>query len=429
MPYGIEERPELQFPPLGICSLAAVLENEGYDVQIVDLAVIKWDYDYVKGQIKGFNPDIIGISALTASFPRTLQMSSYLKQEFPEIPIILGGIHPTFTDMKTLEENECIDMIVRREGELTFLELLETLKKGGDLSSILGLTYRDNGHIRRTEDRPFIKELDTLPIPAYHLLDTIDIYNKVQSQLMVSSRGCPNHCIFCSTSAYWGHFWRGMSPPRVLAEMDVLINDVKAQRIVFGDDLFTLNKKRVHQICDGLEERGSPVEWLCSVRADSIDLELLKHMKKAGCFGVFIGVESGSQESLNKMNKRTTVEKNLHAVKISKEAGLETTTSFLVGLPWETEADIRKNVEFAVTKLGSSEVIWSLLHPDVGSHIYNNMEEYGVEFVDSNLEHCMGNAPSVIKTRHLTADQLSALWVEAAIMLDHAEELKKEEEG
>lgn len=429
MPYGIDERPELQFPPLGILSLAAVLEEADYEVQIVDLAVIRWDYNYLKGKLKAFNPDIIGISALTASFPRTLEISRYLKEEFPDIPIVLGGIHPTFTDVKTLTENECVDFIVRREGEITFLEFLKVLENGGTFSSIPGLTYRDNGEIKRTPDRPFIKKLDDLPIPAYHLLETIEKYNEIQSQLVVSSRGCPNHCIFCSTSAYWGHFWRGMSPERVLAEMDILVCDFHAKRIVFGDDLFTLDKRRVHKICDGLEERGCYVEWLCSVRADSLDEELLKHMKSAGCFGVFIGVESGSQESLDRMNKRTTVEDNLSAVKMAKEAGLETTTSFLLGLPWEKEEDIRRNVEFAVTKLGSSEVIWSLLHPDVGSHIYNNLEEYGIEFVDGNLEHCMGNAPSVIKTRYLTADQLSALWVEAAIMLDHHEHFEEHEEG
>ncbi|MBU7042697.1 MAG: cobalamin B12-binding domain-containing protein [Theionarchaea archaeon] len=428
MPYGIDERPELQFPPLGICSLAAVLEEAGHDVQLVDLAVIKWDFEWLKNKLRSFTPDIFGISALTASFPRTLLISHFLHEEFPDIPIVLGGIHPTFTDEKTLSENDEIDIIVRREGEITFLELLKAMEKGTSFKSIDGLTYREDGRIIRTPDRPFIKDLDSLPIPAYHLLDTIDIYNKVQSQLIVSSRGCPNHCIFCSTSAYWGHFWRGMSPPRVLQEMDILVHEYNATRIVFGDDLFTLNKKRVHQICDGLQERGNYVEWLCSVRADSINLELLKHMKAARCVGVFIGVESGRQESLDKMNKRTTVNDNIQAVKMCKQANLETTTSFLLGLPWETEDNIRETIDFAVNKLGSSEVIWSLLHPDVGSHIYNNLPEYGIQFVDSNLEHCMGNAPSVISTTHLSADELSELWVEAAIMLDHTEEKEKEKE-
>jgi radical SAM superfamily enzyme YgiQ (UPF0313 family) len=428
MPYGIQERPELQFPPLGICSLAAILEEAGYDVQLVDLAVIEWDLEWLYKKLQSFHPDVLGISALTASFPRTILISKYLREKFPDIPFVLGGIHPTFTDKKTLSENDQIDIIVRREGEITFLELLSALKEGKSFKSIKGLTYRDNGRIISTEERPFIKDLDSLPIPAYHLLETIEIYNEVQSQLVVSSRGCPNHCIFCSTSAYWGHFWRGMSPSRVLKEMDILVHEYNATRIVFGDDLFTLNKKRVHHICDGLEERGNYVEWLCSVRADSIDLELLKHMKRSGCVGVFIGVESGRQESLDKMRKKTTVHDNLQAVKMCKKADLETTTSFVLGLPWETEADIRETIDFAVNKLGSSEVIWSLLHPDVGSHIYNHLEDYGIQFVDNNLEHCMGNAPSIISNRHLSADQLSELWVEAAIMLDHAEEKEKERE-
>jgi radical SAM superfamily enzyme YgiQ (UPF0313 family) len=428
MPYGIKERPELQFPPLGICSLAAVLEEADHDIQLVDLAVLTWDYEWLKKKIQSFNPEILGISALTASFPRTLLIARYLKEEFPDIPIVLGGIHPTFTDEKTLSENDCIDIIVRREGEITFLELLTAMQKGESFKSIDGLTFWDDGRIVRTPDRPFIRDLDSLPIPAYHLLETIDIYNEVQSQLVVSSRGCPNHCIFCSTSAYWGHFWRGMSPHRVLEEMDILVYEYNAKRIVFGDDLFTLNKKRVHQICDGLEERGNYVEWLCSVRADSIDLELLKHMKRARCVGVFIGVESGRQESLDKMMKRTTVETNLQAVQMCREANLETTTSFVLGLPWETEDNIKETIDFAVNRLGSSEVIWSLLHPDVGSRIYNNLEDYGIQFVDSNLEHCMGNAPSVISTPYLSADRLSELWVEAAIMLDHAEEKEKARE-
>lgn len=418
MPYGIEERPELQFPPLGILSLAAVLENADHEVQVVDLAVIDWDYDFIRGKLKAFGPDIIGIGALTASFPRTLKISQFLKQEFPETPIVLGGIHPTFTDVRTLTEHEFIDIIVRREGEITLVELLDALEKERDLSSVRGLTFRGNGNIVRTEDRPFIKNIDTLPIPSYHLLDTIEIYKKIQSLLMVSSRGCPNHCVFCSTSAYWGHFWRGRSASNVLKEVDVLVHDFKAGRIVFGDDLFTLDKKRVHQICDGLEERGAPMEWLCSVRADSVDLELLEHMKKAGCAGVFIGVETGRQESLDKMNKRIRVEDSIRAIEMCKKVGLKTTTSFILGLPWETSENIHETIEFAVHHCGSDEVIWSLLHPDVGSHIHDHLEEYGIEFVDDNLEHCMGNAPSVIRTPQLTADQLSALWVEAAILLD-----------
>lgn len=424
MPYSLSDAPDLQFPPLALCYLGAVVRECEHDVTLIDMTVSEMTIDDLRSRLVKIQPDVVGISCLSASYPKGTMIAALAKQVLPEPTVIMGGMHPTFTDRETIERYP-VDIVVRNEGEITIRELLAQLGTGADgLGRVPGITYKDPDNIvRRNPDRDFINALDELPQPAYDLLDTMPTYRKLDVFLVITTRGCPYHCIFCSSSPFWGHHWRTRSISHVMKEIDLLVSTYGAKQIVFGDDNFALNKKRILDLCDALSGRGYDIDWRCSVRADSLTKPLLMAMRKSGCSAVFIGVESGSQASLDLLQKRESVEQSVRAVKWCREVGIETTCAMLMGLPWETEEDIRNNIRFVSSELKPDEVVWNLLHPDPGSEIFERMEKHGLRFAIRDPERHIGNAPSVIETANLSAEQLNQLWMEACLKSGVGEEL------
>jgi radical SAM superfamily enzyme YgiQ (UPF0313 family) len=423
MPYTLEDAPELQFPPLAICQLAAVLQEAGHDVLLADMTVSNLTFSGLKSKLQHFGPDAVGISAISASYTKGAAVARLAKELDPGVFVLMGGMHPTFAHLATLKGHP-VDVVVRNEGEVTAPAVLARLAGGGDgLDEVAGISYRDeNGKIHVNPPRPFIQDLDQLPLPAYDLLDTMPIYARLREFLVVTTRGCPYRCIFCSSSPFWGRRWRARGVEHVMAEIDLLASRYGARNLVFGDDNFSFNGKRVLAICAALKERDYPLDWRCSVRADSLSAPLLRAMKDAGCSGLFMGVESSSQASLDLLNKGARLEDSLTAVRLCREVGIDTTCAMLMGLPWETEQDIRDNIAFVTHRLRPREVVWNLLHPDPGSELYANLESYGLRFVIDDPERHIGNAPSVIETRHLTAEQLNQLWMEACFATGVGEE-------
>ena len=229
-------------PPLGLAYLASMVKDER-DVAIIDSIVENLDFEMVGKKIKKFDPDVIGITATTSMIPDAYKVANMAKEINENVKIVIGGPHVTFLPEKTMEECKSIDFVVRGEGEITFKELMEALEKEKDLDGIKGLTFRKDGRIINNPPRELIKNLDELPLPSYELLP-MEKYQAdgVKFGVIMTSRGCPFDCIFCSSSLQFGKRWRGYSAERVIEELSILRNEYGRRTIEFLDDTFTLVK-------------------------------------------------------------------------------------------------------------------------------------------------------------------------------------------
>ncbi|MFX1452164.1 MAG: B12-binding domain-containing radical SAM protein [Promethearchaeota archaeon] len=340
------------FPPLGLALIGAVLEQNGYKVKIYDCEVSRISLIKLRNLIKKENPKAIGITASTSIFFQSRRTAKYLKMHFPDIPIIMGGPHITIFPNETLKQNPFIDFIVIGEGEKTSLELFDAIEKNKqNFSDIRGIGYRENGHIRITKSREYIKDIDELPIPARHLLP-IKLYKPSERIVKrppathaIFSRGCPFRCGFCS-KAIWGRTIRERSAEKVVEEILHLKEKYGFRDIVFADDTFTINKKRVLKICDYLIKNKIDIAWSCLTRVDCVDRELLIKMKASGCHQIGYGVESGNQEMLDLMKKDITLDQIRKVFQMTHEVKIDTRTFIMLGLPGETAEMAQKSIRF-----------------------------------------------------------------------------------
>lgn len=361
-------------PPLGLGYLASILEREEHEVRIVDSLAMDYDLTDVKGAIKKFDPEVVGITATTPAIYDAYKVAEVAKEMNPNCKTVIGGPHATFMARETLDECPYLDIVVKGEGEQTVRELASN----GDLRAIKGIAFRENGSIRENGERGFIKDLDEVPFPAYHLFP-MEKYktNGVKFGTMITSRGCPFRCTFCSSSKLCGKIWRGRGPINVLKEIKLLKDEYKIGEIEFLDDTFTLNNKRAEVICELLIKEGTDISWSCSSRVDTINVELVKKLKKAGCHSIYLGVESGSQKSLNLIKKGITLMQAKRAIKIAKKMKLDTVASFIIGIPGETIKAIEKTVKFA-KKLNPTLAQFTIFTPYPGTEAYDFAEKKGL---------------------------------------------------
>lgn len=334
-------------PPLNVPYLAAVLREAGHRVSVLDCPPLGVPQEEVERHVRDAQPDAVGITSLSQTFTAALQVAETAKAVAPETPVILGGPHVTFLDRETLQENPSVDAVVRREGEETVVELADRLERGKGLEGVRGVTYRDGARIRRNPDRPFIEDLDGLPFPAYDLLP-LDRYGTLGGRrifLVLSSRGCPYRCAFCSMRVLDGARFRSRSPESTVEEI-AYIQEHGADAFSFCDETFTLKPSRVEAICRLILAEGPDIPWDCQTRADRLSPDLLRLMRRAGCELICIGAESGSQRILDAMRKGTTVQQNLDAVRLIQKAGIPASVSTMMGYPGETEEEVGKTVDF-----------------------------------------------------------------------------------
>ena len=357
-------------PPLGIAWLAAVLrENQFKDVFLIDSVINKYSNEKIIELLKNQGPDIIGLSFGTQSRLYAFDLIRLIKKDFPSIPIVVGGPHPTLTANDLLQNIPEIDIVVRGEGEYSFLNLIKTIDKRGDLRNVKGISFRnEKGQIVHNLNREPISDLDSLPLPARDLLpiddyrQTIPLSDKICTS-MITSRGCPYNCVYCSTSEQWGHKIRQRSPKNVVDEIEYLMKTYKLDGVGFFDDVFTMDKKRVIQICQEIIRRKLNIYWWCEARANTIDREMVEWMKKAGCEHISMAIESGSNKILKNIKKAITVEQGIEAAKLIKKAGIKLKVFFMHGLPGETYQDIKKTVflsRYLEYKIGVDEATQSL---------------------------------------------------------------------
>jgi len=361
-------------PSLGIGYMAAVLEKNGYDVDVLDASALELTYDEIGEEILKRNPDIVSISALTPTIGVALDSADKIKQVKPDTIVVLGGYHPTFEYESVLEEPS-VDVVVRGEGEYTFLDLVRTVENGGDLADVQGLAFHDENNFSLvvTPDRPIIEDLDELPFPAFHLfpMEKYRILNITTNvATIITTRGCPMQCSFCSSAALHGHHLRRRSPENVCDEIEVRLNEQNIDTIAFMDDTFTLNKKFVRDFCAEIKRRNLKFWWGCTSRVDTLDEELLQLMKDSGCITIFIGVESADQQMLEKMNKNITVSKTEKAFKLARKVGIRTIASCVIGMPEDTKKSMKQTIDF-VKSLNPNYALYSLATPYPGTRFYN----------------------------------------------------------
>lgn len=373
-------------PSLGLMYIAAVLEENGVEVSITEMRFMKTPWVDLRKIVSERSPDVIGITSYSYTFPDAVKAARVAKGANPEVKIVFGGPHVTFTSRETLMKNPEIDIIVIGEGELTMLELVRAYESCEDLGKVRGVMFRKNGKVVRTPPRPFIRDLDKLPFPARHLV-SMDKYREIENTTtMITSRGCPFKCVFCSSRAMWGPRVRLRSPKNVVDEMEQIAKNYDFNKIGFADDVFTLDKDRTVKICRELRRRGLNIRWECSTRTDLLSKKLLNEMKKAGCRAIFLGIESGCQEVLDRIGKGTTIEQSEKAMKWAREVGIETRLSFMLGCPGETQKTVSKTLRFAkkLGKLGGGTISFSLLKAYPGTELFEQPEKFGITFIDKN---------------------------------------------
>ncbi len=380
------------YPPLGLCYIANILEKNGIDVKIIDrnplMTMHNCNQSVVDNimdiELRKFKPDIVGITITTPTlFDARNNIIRVIRKIDERIPIIFGGPHASALPEDTLQTNRDIDIVCRGEGEMTMLEIAQ----GKKLENIIGISYRDGEKIISNIDRKPHDKIDDFCFPARHLVD-MQFYCRenpyimhglyLRSTTMFTSRGCAYNCNFCAGRTALGKGVRFQAPDLVIEEIDKLIRDYKIEGIYFADDMFDIDKNRARSICQKLIDKKfhKKICWNAQLRANSMDRDLLKLMKKAGCIRVDVGFESGSQKTLNTINKKTTVTQNYEAAKMLHEFGIQIHANIIVGLPGENLEDLNKTKTF-MKKIKPHWIGFGEFIPLPGSKLFNELVDRG----------------------------------------------------
>jgi anaerobic magnesium-protoporphyrin IX monomethyl ester cyclase len=399
--------------PLGLAYLAAVLRDNGHQVLIydgdaniekameMDFSTLEEKYpEYIKNVnqmshhiwnelrdvLNDYKPDLVGISVYTTKVASAFAVARIVKSFNPNTSVVVGGPHPSVKSGESLEIASCVDFVVRGEGEISFAQLVETLEKRGSFSNIKGLSFRKDGQISHNPDADFIQDLDQLPHPARDLLINKNTYTPEDMGLLMSGRGCPFECTFCSSAGVWGRKIRFRSIENVLDEMQQVLSTYGTVQFSFKDDIFTINTKRVLEFCRLLKDRKLNVKWDCNARVNLIDESLLTEIKSAGCNGIKLGIESGSDRILNNvMKKKITVAQIKHAAKLIHKTGIHWTGYFMMGLPTETEQEMNQTLEL-MQQIKPDFASLSVYEPLPGTQLYHIGAAMGFVTNDRTLD-------------------------------------------
>jgi len=370
-------------PSLGLCYLAAVTRKNGYKTEIIDTVAVPLKNDELAQEIVKRKPKYVGISVVTISAYNAGDLAKRIKKLDKNIKIIVGGVHITALPKETMDKFPDFDIGVLGEAEITIVELLDALENNKPLDDIPGLILRKNHELKITPPRPFIKDLDSLPMPAWDLLPNLHKYygppawslNQDTSALLITSRGCSNTCIFCDRGCF-GKFPRAHSADHVMEMTKDLYNNYGVRQFRINDDNFLMFKPRLIELCNRIIDEKLKIKWSCFGRADSTDAQTLSLMKKAGCWQISYGVESGSQEIHDLENKNLTLKQIEDAVGLTKKAGIRTIGFVIIGHPKETIETIKATIKFC-KKIALDDFKMSFMVPFPSTPLYSYAEKYG----------------------------------------------------
>jgi anaerobic magnesium-protoporphyrin IX monomethyl ester cyclase len=336
-----------KMPPLGLASIAAHLEKNGFSVRIFDAEIEKRKLEEWLAEIQ---PRVVGISGTTHTRFESFEIASRVKRFNKDIITVYGGIHASFTAADTLRYISELDYVIKGEGEQTFTEFIRKHDKGENFRTVRGLTYREGSGVIENPNS-FRLDLESLPAPAYHLLNMkrYSVMMEFCGQKgisLITARGCLARCSFCSASRMFDHLVTTRSPAGVIDEIEFLLKDRGYTAIKIFDSTFTADRGHVMQVCDEILKRKLVFPWECEIRIGTVDRELIDKMKSAGCYYVDVGVESGSQKVLNLMRKGITVEEAGETIKLCHDMGLKIKAFFSFGHIGEYPEDADKTFQF-----------------------------------------------------------------------------------
>lgn len=402
--YPISETPS---PPLGLAYLAGILVRAKIVVRILDYVVHPYSKTALEAEIKGFSPHFIGVTSVTMTFPHAIRIINDAKAINPALITVMGGPHATFLSHEILSEHRTLDVVVRGEGEETLLELVNAFQAGRPLEEIHGIAFRNGTTIASTPDRAPLS-LDSLALPARHLLP-LGRYRALGMPIsMTTSRGCPFSCIFCAGRKMSGPKVRYRQPDSVVAEMAAL-NRLGFHQINVADDLFTAKSSHCLAVCDEICRHGLNLSWTAFARVDTVTPEILSAMRRAGCHTVSFGIESGNPEMLHRIKKGITTEHALTAARICREAGMRAQASFILGLPGETQQSLSDTLAFG-EKLKELGVLYGFhyLAPFPGTDLWENRHEYDLQLLSTDWRDYHANRP-ITETASVSRKQLDAI--------------------
>ena len=404
-------------PPLNLMYIAAYLLKNGHDVRILDLYARQLPDAEIIKQIKDFEPALVGFATYTANFDVTARLAALVKKNFPGVKIAAGGIHASYLPDACLKTGN-IDFVVAGEGEETFLELAGRLENNGDIAGVAGLAYWRNGETVRTPPRPLIDDINAIPWPAHQLVDFKKYYLGItravtssRAASVLSMRGCPYKCTFCSHHYGYGSRLRKRAPADVVAEMKSLYDNYRVREFQFEDPSFTCDPAHVREICALIKEAKLKIYWNCNVRANTATDELIREMRGAGCRRMLLGVESGSQEMLDRMKKGISLDSVRNTVRLASKYNIRVNAAFILGTPGETLETAETTRKFA-EELNPDYAMFSVYVPSVGGELFATLVRenrididnvYGADYITVYSERAPLVAMSAVPAAELLA--------------------------
>jgi anaerobic magnesium-protoporphyrin IX monomethyl ester cyclase len=393
---GIDEREGRKsiasFPPLGILYLATILERASVEVAVLDQAAEGYTVSETVRWVMREKPDIVGFSALASSGQMAALLCRKIKEENPDVTTVIGNHYATFNAERILKKYPAVDIVVRGEAEETIVELADRIHKDEDLSKITGIAFRNRNGFTLTSDSPLVKDLDALPFPNRTLLKAE--YHSIMAganiapkkfTAIISSRGCAFGCRFCSCATLTHNVWRARSARNTLAELKQLAEEGYKQ-LVFVDDAFTLNPKRVIELCKGIRREKLDFEWICEGRVDNCSFEMLREMVTAGLRVIYFGIENANQRILDYYHKRITVQQAENAVRTARKAGVDVIAgSFIIGAADETRTEIQNTIDFA-KRVPLDIPQFNILGAHPGNDVWNEFVSKGLLNEDEHWE-------------------------------------------
>ena len=371
--YGNFKNAAGRYFPLGVGYIASYLiKYGGHEVRLYEPEAQRLTISSIANIVKNYSPDIVGITCSTANFTRAIELAKLCRSN-SKAKIILGGVHVSaIPEFVMSQYGEWIDCVVVGEGEETMLELVEAYTRNSGLEAIKGIVYKKQGGIVRNESRPYIEDLDSIPFPARQLIPQQIFFPNLHNAryknclTMLTSRGCPFNCSFCAARIVSGTQYRVHSAEYVLDEMQMLKKDYNARQLLITDDTFTINLPRLEKICKGMIDKKLGLAWFCFAHVNTVNREILRLMKKAGCYSIGFGLESSDVEVLKRMGKSISPSRAKETVHIANRLRFKTQAFYILGSPGETKKQMLDTIRFS-REVDSTLAFYNMLVPFPGT--------------------------------------------------------------
>jgi len=374
----------LLHPPLGYAYMARHLKAAGHDVLHADLPFLGNDPTALESVLADYRPDLVGVTSVAQSYCQALEIARFVKQAEPAPRVVFGGPHVTFLPIECLNRHPAVDFVLLYDAEHSVVELCDALEQGNGedaaLRKVSGLAFRDGtGRVALTPPEPPLLALDELGRPDRSIFDLRPYLAYDYETVVMTARGCPSHCTFCSTTIS-GRKPRWNSPVHVVDEMEEVI-ELGFRSIFFGDDTFSGDPKRAIAIAEEIRRRGVDIQWTSNMRAQDAKPAVLDAMREAGAYRVFMGFESVQQSTLRLVKKGATPERMVERARLVMSAGLELHSSFIIGAPGDTDASLEATLDY-IRLLNPTVATFNVMEPRPGTDVFARPEVYGLTIPD-----------------------------------------------